>query len=69
MREIRKYFIISSWSCFQVLVSVTGGMVKTNMSTLMLKLEIGIMLVEAILKPFSSVIGKMALVASQTTLV
>ena len=37
-------------------------MVKTNMSTLMLKLEIGIMLVDAILKPFSSVIGKMALV-------
>ena len=37
-------------------------MVKTNISTLMLKLEIGIVLVDAILKPFSSVIGKMALV-------
>ena len=44
------------------LASVTAGMVKTNKSILMHELERGITLVDAIPKPFASVIDGMALV-------
>ena len=44
------------------LASVTGGMVKTNKTTLMHKLERGITFADAIPKPFASVIDGMVLV-------
>ena len=59
LKDVFYYFLDPVlWS----IASVPGGMVKIKMSSLIHKLEMGITLVDAIPKPFSSLTAGMALV-------